>query len=98
LREVALGFSTQEMAAAFKDKEKTGCATMSCSMWSTEDHRGGVGFAGPGHHLRRCLPVLEVRRGLPWRPFGRVGAWAALPVPAAGHRQRACRKHPPGGL
>ena len=27
-----------------------------------EDHRGGAGLARPGHHLRRRLPVLGVRR------------------------------------
>ena len=33
-----------------------------------EDHRGGAGFDRAGHDLRRCLPVLEVRRRLPRRP------------------------------
>ena len=36
-----------------------------------QDHRGGTGLDRPGHHLRRRLPVLGVRRGLPRRPFRR---------------------------
>ena len=34
-----------------------------------EDHRGGAGLARPGHHLRRRLPVLGLRRGLPRPPL-----------------------------
>ena len=36
-----------------------------------EDHRGGAGLTRPGHHLRRCLPVLGVRRRLPRHPLRR---------------------------
>ena len=52
-----------------------------------EDHRGGAGLARPGHHLRRRLPVLGLRRGLP-RPPLRHAQSLSCParVPAASGR------------
>ncbi len=36
-----------------------------------EDHRRGAGLARPGHHLRRRLPVLGIRRRFPRHPLPR---------------------------
>ena len=63
-----------------------------------EDHRGGAGLARPGDYLRRCLPVLAVRRRLPRRPLRRAGGLSCpARVPVASGTAIAARQASPFG-
>ena len=73
VREAALGFSTAEMAAAFKDKDRLRYKEF---LHVIDGKTTGAARAStrPGHHLRRRLPILGVRRGFRDLPSGAVAA------------------------
>ena len=78
VREVALGFSTEQMAAAFKDKDRLRLPGIP-PPHRRKDHRGRAGLTRAGHHLRRRLPVLGIRRRLP-RPALRRNTGLSRPA------------------
>ena len=61
VREVALGFSTAGDGGRLQGQGPAALPGVPPGD-RREDHRGGAGLARPGHHLRRRLPVLGVRR------------------------------------
>jgi hypothetical protein len=70
-REVALGYSTKEMAVAFKDKDRLRYEQF-LLLIDGKTTGGGAGLGGRvGRHLRRCLPVLGIRQRLPRHPVRR---------------------------
>ena len=63
-----------------------------------ENHRRGARLDRPGHHLRRRLPVLAVRRRLPRHPLRRAGGLSCpARVPAASGTAIAARQASPFG-
>ena len=71
VREAALGFSTAGDGGRLQGQGPAALPGVP-PRDRREDHRGGAGLTRPGHHLRRRLPVLGIRRRLP-RPAFRRG-------------------------
>ena len=93
VREAALGFSTAEMAAAFKDKDRLRYQEF---LQVIDGKTTGAARAStrPGHHLRRRLPVLGVRRRLP-RPAFRRGRGLSCPDTGAHPHPRSQLEYGP---
>ena len=68
VREVALGFSAAGDGGRLQGQGPAALPGVPPGD-RREDHRGGAGLARPGHHLRRRLPVLGLRRRLPRPPL-----------------------------
>ena len=93
VREAALGFSTEGDGGRLQGQGPAGLPGVP-PRDRREDHRGGAGLTRPGHHLRRRLPVLGVRRRLP-RPAFRRGRGLSCPDTGAHPHPRSQLEYGP---